>query len=211
MFDEIVRVRFERVSGPAAQGLARLGVSPTAMTFAAFIVALAAAAVVALGWPRTGFALWILSRIGDGLDGVLARVSNRKSAFGGYLDITLDMTAYSAMVLGFAVLYPSHGIVWAAILAGYVIAITTTLALASAAERGGHALSTTNRTFQFTSGLAEAGETSFVYGVWAFLPGLVAPLAWLWCGILVATGIQRSWLAWRSLSGAPPRDGEGRQ
>lgn len=203
MFDELVRVRFERVSAPAARGLARLGVSPTGMTAAAFVVSLAAAAVVGAGWPRLGFALWVLSRVGDGLDGVLARVSNRKTPFGGYLDITLDMTAYSAMVLGFAVLHPAHGLLWAAVLAGYVIAITTTLALASAAERAGRPVSATNRTFQFTSGLAEAGETSFVYGAWVFLPGWVGPLGWLWVGILVMTGVQRSWLAWRTLHEGP--------
>ncbi len=32
-----------------------------------------AAALVAAGWPRAGVALWLVSRIGDGLDGAIAR------------------------------------------------------------------------------------------------------------------------------------------
>ncbi len=204
MFDEAFRRRFERAATPAARSLARRGLTPNAVTAAAFAVSLGAAGLIALGAPRLGFAVWLLSRVGDGLDGVIARVSGRGSSFGGYLDITLDMTAYSAMVLGFAALYPSYGMAWAAVLTGYVLAITSTLALASAAEREQRLMSATNRGYQFTRGLAEAGETTCVYGFWAFVPSWIGPVAWVWCVLLLATGVMRSRLAWRHLQRQPP-------
>jgi len=199
VFDEAFRTRFERAAAPAARSLARRGLTPNAVTASAFVISLCAAGLVAMGAPRLGFAVWLLSRVGDGLDGVIARVSGRGSPFGGYLDITLDMAGYSAMVLGFAVLYPAHGLAWATVVTGYVIAITSTLALASAAERQQRLVSGTNRGYQFTRGLAEAGETTVVYGLWAFVPAWIGPVAWIWCVLLLATGVMRSRLAWRDL------------
>jgi phosphatidylglycerophosphate synthase len=204
MFDDNVRPHFDRVARPAARALARLGIGPAAVTWAGFTIALAGAALVASGRPFAGLGLWLASRVADGLDGVLARASGRQSPLGGYLDITLDMAAYSAMVLGFATAHPQHGLLWPAVLAGYVLAITTTLALAAAAERNDRTLAVGNRGVQFTRGLAEAGETSAVYVLWTVFPAAIGPVGWCWCALLAATAIQRSWLAWRHLPG-PPR------
>lgn len=85
------------------------------------------------------------------------------------------------------------------IIMGYVLAITTTLALAAAAERLKRGASTTDRTFQFTPSLAEAGETTIVYVLWYLFPAYVALVAWTWCGVLIASALQRSVVAWRWL------------
>ena len=143
--------------------------------------------------------MWLASRLGDGLDGILARETGSSTAFGGYLDITLDMTAYSAMLLGFAVAHPERGVVWSVILAGYALAITTTLALSNAAVAAGRRVSDTNRTFQFTAGMAEAGETTVMYVLWVVFPGELGWLAWVWVAMILATVLQRSWLACRVL------------
>jgi phosphatidylglycerophosphate synthase len=199
MFDERVRSVLPRAVTPIAGALARAGVSPNAVSAAAFLVALAAAWLVAAGHPRAGVVVWLVSRLCDGLDGVVARMTKRSTPFGGYLDITLDMAAYSAMVLAFSSRHPEHVLLWEVVLAGYVLAITTTLAFSAAAERAQQALAPGNRTFQFTRGLAEAGETTLVYALWVLFPSYVAPLGWAWCGLLFATAVQRSWLAWRHL------------
>ncbi|MEO8682404.1 MAG: CDP-alcohol phosphatidyltransferase family protein [Vicinamibacterales bacterium] len=200
MFDEYVRTHVEPLLSPIARGLGRLGLTPTAITVGTFAIAAGGAAAIAGGYPSAGLALWLVSRVGDGLDGILARASNRVTAFGGYLDISLDMTAYSAMVVAFATLYPEPRLVWLGILTGYVLSITTTLALAAAADRAGRTISATNRTFQFTRGLAEGGETTLVYVAWVVFPAAVEPVAWAWCAVLFAAAIQRSMLAWGSLN-----------
>jgi phosphatidylglycerophosphate synthase len=199
MFDERVRAALPRTLGPVARALAGFGVSPHLITWVAFIGGAGAASLVAVGWPLSGLTLWLFSRLGDALDGLVAREAGRASAAGGYLDITLDMAAYSLMVLGFAVAHPGLGLVFGAILTGYTLAITTTLALSNAATAAGREVSRTDRTFQFTTGLAEAGETSFMYTLWVLFPGWLPVLAWIWVALLLITVVQRSRLAWRVL------------
>ncbi len=199
MFDERVRQLLPRVVRPVARLLARAGVTPNAVSVMACGASLVAAVLVATGFPWVGMAVWLASRLGDGLDGILARETGSSSAFGGYLDITLDMTAYSAMLLGFAVAHPERGVVWSVILAGYALAITTTLALSNAAVAAGRRVSDTNRTFQFTAGMAEAGETTVMYVLWVVFPGELGWLAWVWVAMILAAVLQRSWLACRVL------------
>ena len=199
--------RFARATAPAARVLASRGLTPLHVTWGGFALALGAALAVASGHAWPGLALWLASRVADGLDGVMARELGNQSAFGGYLDITLDMAAYSAMAMGFAVAHPEPGLMWNAILAGYVLAITTALALAAAAERAQHTVAPGNRTYQFTRGLAEAGETSVVYVLWTLFPAALVPVGWVWVALLLATAMQRTWLAWQHLpsAGAPGR------
>jgi len=199
MFDERVRAILPHVVTPVIRLLAQTGVTPNALSAMAFVTALVAATCVAAGFPVVGIGVWLVSRVGDGLDGILARETGRSAPFGGYLDITLDMAAYSAMVVGFALLHPDLGVVWAMVLAGYVLAITTTLALSNAVAATGRRVSETNRTFQFTTGMAEAGETTVMYVLWVAFPGWVRALAWVWVAMLLVTVIQRSYLAYRVL------------
>jgi phosphatidylglycerophosphate synthase len=199
MFDEPFRARFSRLARPCVRLLARRGVAANHVTVVAFILGMSAAALIAVGRTDIGLAVWLTSRIGDGLDGPLARETGGSTAFGGYLDITLDMSAYAAMVIGFAVLHPDLTAAWAAVLAGYVLVITTTLALSDAAGVLGRQVSGTNRTFQFTPGFTEAGETNVMYILWVVWPEHVWWLVWVWVAALAATGVQRTLLAWRVL------------
>jgi len=199
MFDEPFRTRFAGWVQPLAPLLARLCVTANHVTVLSLLLALVAAGLIADGRSLAGLAVWILSRIGDGLDGVLAREAAQTSAFGGYLDITLDMAGYTAMVVGFALAHPALGFAWLAVLAGYILVITTTLALSDAARRSGREVSLTNRTFQFTPALTEAGETSVMYGLWVVFPQQLPWLVWAWVAALAITTVQRTVLAWRLL------------
>lgn len=199
MFDEPFRRRFSAWAQPVAAHVARLGVSPNQVTVAAFILTLIAAAMIARGQPLAGLAVWLLSRVGDGLDGVLARRLGRTSPFGGYLDITLDMAGYAAIVIGFAVAHPALWLSWIVVVALYVVVITTTLALSDAGRQSGREVSATDRTFQFTPALTEAGETSVMYALWALFPAHLWWLVWVWSAALAITVAQRTHLAWRFL------------
>ncbi len=199
MFDEAVRSRFARAAAPLARRCVATGLTPGVITGAGLVAGLLAAVAVAGGAPLVALLLWTLNRIADGLDGVVARHAGTASPLGGFWDISLDMTAYSAMVIGFAIAHPEHGVLWPLVLMGYVLAITTTLALSAAAEQLSHTVAAGNRTFQFTRSLAESGETTVVYILWLLWPSLIAPVGWAWCAILAASAVQRGWLAHRAL------------
>lgn len=199
MFDAPVRRVVARVLAAPARALARAGVSPNAATIAAALLGMAAALLIASNRSLSGIGVWLVSRVLDGMDGVLGRATGRTSSFGGYLDITLDMLAYCAMVLGFAVIHPEGGAVWAAILVGYVLVTTTTLALSSVLEKEQARVADNDRSLQFTPGFAEAGETTAVYVLMVLLPALTTAIGWAWVAVCAATVVQRTLLARRLL------------
>lgn len=179
--------------------LHRAGITANQVTVVAALLGLTAAALVAVQVTWVGIALWLASRLLDGYDGMLARLAGGGSLFGGYLDITLDMLAYAAMAVAFAVAMPADGVLWTLVLLGYVIAITTTLALSSLAEKADRQLGG-DRSIQFTRALAEGGETTIVYVVIALAPSISRYVLVVWIALLAITAIQRTALARRLLS-----------
>lgn len=198
MLDEPFRKWMSRTAAAPARVLWRLGATPNQVTVGALIVGLGASVVIGFGAFRVGLALWLASRVLDGYDGILARLSGQESLLGGFLDITCDMLAYSAMAVGFAVAMPQDRVVWLLVLVGYIMAITTTLALSSLLERADRQLGG-NRSLQFTPALAEGGETTIAYSMVALWPGASRPLLVVWILLLVATLAQRTRLAARLL------------
>lgn len=198
MIDEPFRQWLGRSAIAPTRLLMRLGITPNQVTVGALALGLVAAGLVASGQPRTGVLLWLVSRLLDGLDGLLARLSARTSLMGGYLDISCDMLAYCAMAIAFATAMPADSLWWLVVLAGYTMAITTTLALSSLLERARRPLAG-DRSLHFTAALAEGGETSGVYVLIAFWPSASRVVLTGWIVLLAITAIQRSRLAWRLL------------
>jgi CDP-diacylglycerol--glycerol-3-phosphate 3-phosphatidyltransferase len=106
------RDRVRGIARPIALAMGRIGLTPNGLTLIGF-VGTCIAAVVAAGqlWLAAGI-LVIAFGIFDMFDGALARATNRTSAFGAFLDSTLDRTgeslvltgvAYACATLGFAV------------------------------------------------------------------------------------------------------------
>jgi len=199
MIDEAARARFAQAAAPVARMLGRAGVTPALVSWFGLGLAVLAMAAVAYDRRTLAVAVWIASRLADGLDGLVARETGRRSPFGGYLDITLDMAAYSGVVLAFGVRTPEHWAVCAGVLAAYVLNITTTLALAAGAAEANRTVAAGNRSVQFTRGLAEAGETHLVYAIWLLFPASLPVVGWIWCGVVLATVVQRTWRASRVL------------
>lgn len=199
MIDEPFRQWLARRWSAPAVALHRAGITANQVTVVAAVLGLTAAALVAVQLPAFGIALWLVSRLLDGYDGMLARLAASASLYGGYLDITLDMLAYSAMAIAFAIAMPADSVMWMVVLLGYVLAITTTLALSSLAERADRKLGG-NRSIQFTRALAEGGETTAVYVVIALAPSVSRYVLVVWIALLAITAIQRTALARRLLS-----------
>lgn len=179
----------------------RLGLSPNDVSLIAFALACAAAAAVAAGLDVVAVALWWLGRLADGTDGVHARATGRATRFGAYLDIVLDMAAYSAMVLGFAVAHPDLMPAWLAMLFLYVLCITSALAL-GAEEADAGTPPRDERGLRLGAGLAEGGETGLAYTAMLLgPPDWLATMAVVWIVILATTVVARSVLAARTLHG----------
>ena len=199
MIDTEVRAALAPTLDRAAAWLARLGVRPMTMTLIGLVLAVAAA--VAAGLARWGWALalWLLSRLPDGLDGPVARASGGGTSLGGWADITADLTAYGAFVAGCAIGNPDARLACLVLLVTYYVNGGSLLALSAAAHERGVDTGD-GRTFHFTRGLAEGTETIVVHALMVLVPAWMPVLAWGFAAAVVVTIGQRIRLAVRLLT-----------
>jgi phosphatidylglycerophosphate synthase len=198
MIDNAFRAILPRFARPVLTLYGHLGWTPNHVTVLAFVIALVASAAVAFHFWWLAFVLWWLSRLADGTDGFYARESGQASDFGAYFDMLLDMAAYGAMVLGFAVAAPEFQAQWMAMLFLYILCITSALSLGMQEAKRAIA-PRDNRGLRLGAGLAEGGETGIAYSIFLLLPARLEVSTTIWVGILIITVIARSFLAFRTL------------
>ena len=198
MLDGWARKRIDPAIEHLARLVARTGVSANAVTIAAFAVGALAGAAIGMQFFLVGLLLIGISRLGDGLDGAVARIRG-KTDYGGYLDIVLDFFFYGAIPLGFALADPAANAVAAAILVfSFYVNGASFLAFAILAER--RRLSTTARgekSIFFTTGLAEATETFAMFAAACLFPDWFPVLAYVFAAICFYTALSRIVLAGR--------------
>jgi CDP-diacylglycerol--glycerol-3-phosphate 3-phosphatidyltransferase len=81
------------------------GVTPNVLTFVGFVINLVAAYLFAYGYFRWAACVIIFAGLFDMLDGRVARVSNRVTPFGGFLDSVLDRYSDLSLLIGLLVFY----------------------------------------------------------------------------------------------------------
>ncbi len=219
MLDPVARRLLTRPLDRTAAWIDRSWVSPDRVTVAGLVLGLGSAAAAALTlWP-VALVLWLASRLADGLDGPLARRRARHRAgsptggpaagpadgpaeAGGFLDIVCDFTVYGATVVGVAIgVGVDTGVAawpFLAVLGVYYVNGTAFLAFSSLAERSGRRLDD-GRSLSFIGGLAEGTETVVVHALWMLLPGIAAPVAWVWAVVVGLGAAQRVWTGYRLL------------
>jgi phosphatidylglycerophosphate synthase len=175
-----------------------LGLSPNGVSALGCLVGLCAAACVAQEWRITAIAVWWLGRLLDGTDGIYARHIGRATPFGAYLDICVDMLAYGAMIVGFAMAHPELQMRWLVIALLYILCITSALALGT--QEAALALEPRDeRGLRLGAGLAEGGETGIAYTLFLLFPEQLGWLTALWIAVLTTTVAARTVLARRIL------------
>lgn len=110
MLNRYARAGLTRILTPVARLLARLGVSPDAVTVTgSLLVVLAALVLYPLGqlfWGSLAVAAFVFA---DSLDGILARTTGRTSVWGAFLDSTLDRLGDAAVFGGLMIWYFTGG------------------------------------------------------------------------------------------------------
>ena len=89
-----------RLSRPLARALSHTPATPNQVSFASLAVAALAFFSFVSGYNVLGGVLAQASSIVDGIDGDLARITGKTSAFGGFLDAILDRYADGLIILG---------------------------------------------------------------------------------------------------------------
>ncbi len=189
MFDAAIRPRLAPATDAIAQRLARTGVSADAITAFAFATGVAACVSAAFAvWPAA-LALWLASRVLDGLDGAVARLGTPTER-GGFLDLVGDFAVYAGFVVAVAISVPDARLACTVLLAAYYVSGTAFLAFSSLAERRRLAVGD-ERSLRFVGGLAEGFETIVVYVAICLAPGHAAQIAWAFAVLVAITAVQR--------------------
>ena len=198
MLDGMLKRRIDPLLVRMAAGLRHTGLSANAVTTLGLCLGLAAALAIALEsfWP--GLALILVSRLCDGLDGALARL-RRPTDLGGYLDIVFDYIFYGAIPLGFAFADPAANALPAAVLlmSFYANGASFLGFAIIAAKRGLTTEARGQKSLYFTTGLAEASETLFVFALACLSPAWFPWLAYGFAALCVVTTASRIALAIR--------------
>ena len=183
-----------------ARGLARLGLSADQASWIGFGIGVAGALCIARQQFIAGLVLLLASRVFDGLDGALARLTQPTDR-GAFLDITLDFLFYASIPLAFALADPAANALAAAVLlAAFVGTGSTFLAYAAlAAQRGQKSVAYPTKGLYYLGGLTEATETIACFALMCLWPGHFAALAFGFAGLCVLTIATRLWAGWRGL------------
>ena len=187
-----------------ARGLVRAGVGADAVTWAGFALGMAAAVCIAQGAFTAGLVLMLASRLLDGLDGAVARLTQPTDR-GAFLDITLDFLFYASIPLAFAWADPARNALAAAtLLAAFVGTGSTFLAFAVLAERRGlTSAAYPLKGFYYLGGLTEATETLLFFAAMCLWPAMFPVVAGVFAGLCGLTVMFRLWWGWRTLATAP--------
>ena len=194
MIDKYLRPVKEKLLFPFAKRIGKL-LSPNQITVIAFLFGLMCIALIILKHPLVALSFWLINRIIDGLDGTVARISNKQTDWGGYIDIMLDFVIYAAIPICFTVSYGKGPLVYTALvvmLAVFYINSASWMYLSALlVKRDFH-----NKTGQLTSitmpaGLIEGTETIILYTIMFFYPGPLAFEFFLISGLTLIGIFQR--------------------
>ena len=184
------------VLDPVVRLALRLQLTPNTVTVLGLLLTLLAATLIASGSLLVGAAILTVGSLLDAVDGALARARGGGTAFGGFLDSTLDRAGEAILYMGVAGYYlrtaPDPTL---PVLAAFVAlsgSFMVSYSRARAEGVGFHAsvglAPRTERLVLIIAGIALAG-----LGLGAALIGAITIIA----ALTVATLIQRIWHVWR--------------
>ena len=109
MLTQFLRRQTSGILEPIARTIRVTNISPNVLTVIGFLLTVCVAGVLAAGYLQVGGILMVAAAIFDAIDGTLARVTNRTSRFGAFLDSTLDRYSEAVTFFGLLIYYNGQG------------------------------------------------------------------------------------------------------
>lgn len=192
------------VLAPVVRLAIALHLTPNTITVIGLIITVVASVLVGSGWLLLGAAILTGGSLLDAVDGALARATGGGTAFGSFLDSTLDRAGEAILYIGIGawLLTSQPEPLWPMLIAMIALAGSFVVSYAHARAEGIGLTANiglaprTERLVIVIAGIALAGI--------GFTPGLIAALTVV-AALSVATAVQRIWHVWR-LSGTGTTD-----
>lgn len=192
MLDSLIRPHIDAPLDKIAAHAARAGISANRMT--AIGAACGAICCLMLAQQEYVVALFfmLLSRLADGLDGAIARQTNRMTDAGGFLDIVTDFVFYAGFVFFFALGRPENALPAAFLLFSFMATGSAFLAYAiPAAKREINHEKNGKKSFFHMQGLAEGTETIIAFILICLMPDRFTAIAVIYGFMCLATAAGR--------------------
>ena len=192
MLDATLRKLIDPPLNAVGESLARRGVSANLVTIIGLALGLIAAGFVTVDAHALALVFILLSRIADGLDGAIARAS-QKTDFGGYLDITCDFLFYGAIPMAFVIADPAvNGAAGAILLTSFYFNGASFLGYAILAEKRGLETAAQGvKSLYYSNGLLEGTETIGFFVLLCLFPASFPLLALIFGALCFLTGALR--------------------
>lgn len=192
MLDATARKLIDPSLNAVGKMLASRGMTADGVTLVGLAVGLLAAFLIVLGWTGVALIPLLASRIADGLDGAVARAT-QKTDFGGYLDIACDFLFYGAIPFAFVVMDPTaNAVAGAWLLTSFYFNGTSFLGYAILAEkRGIETDAQGSKSLYYSNGLLEGTETIIFFVLLCLFPSYFAIFAWIFGTLCFATATLR--------------------
>lgn len=169
--------------------LALRGVKADVVTLIGLGFGLITAGLILIGWTGLALIPLLASRIADGLDGAIAR-ADKRTDFGGYLDIAADFLFYGLVPLAFVLADPAgNGAAGAFLLAAFYFNGTSFLGFAILAEKRGMTTAAQGvKSLYFSNGLLEGTETIAFFILLCLFPAQFSVMAWVFGALCFLSG-----------------------
>lgn len=184
------------ILAPIVRLAVSLRLTPNTITVIGLLITIAASALVAAGWLIVGAAVLTVGSLLDAVDGALARAQGGGTAFGSFLDSTLDRASEAILYVGIAAWFLTafdHPMlpvlaVLGALAGSFMVSYARARAEGIGLSASVGLAPRTERLVLVIAGIALAGL--------GFPPVLIGVLV-LIAALTVATVIQRIWHVWR--------------
>ena len=202
MFDRIALKITKPLVDAIAKQFAASGITANQVTLASFALGMTSAALIAFGHTMLALIPLILGRMGDGIDGAVARQTTQTDR-GAFMDIALDFVFYASVPLAFAVLdQQGNALAAAVLLAAFIGTGTSFLAYAIlAAKRGETSTDFPSKSFYYLGGLTEGTETIALFIAMCLFPSHFVVLAYIYSVLCCLTTVTRIYAGWMKFGG----------
>ncbi|WP_105901910.1 CDP-alcohol phosphatidyltransferase family protein [Vibrio gangliei] len=177
------------------------GISANQVTIASFAIGLLAIPALWQHYYLLALVFIVFNRIGDGLDGAIARQTQTTDA-GGFLDICLDFLFYALIPLGFLLAEPEQNGLYAALLiVSFVGTGSSFLAFASVAAK--HKIDNPiyqHKSLYYMAGITEGTETIGFFIAFCLWPNAFPTLATVFAILCFMTTANRIWAGYHTIS-----------
>lgn len=191
MLDTRARKAVDPLFERFARLLLKLQFTPNVVTLLAFLFGLGAGVLLYFQLPIPAVLVLWFSGLFDAVDGTMARLSGKSSLFGAVLDVTGDRVVELSFVWALALRHPDCLLPLLGLVSCILLSMTVFLTTGMLAQNH------SSKSFYYPAGLMERTEGFLLFSLMALVQAYLAPITWVFAGLILFTAIQRLLIAKR--------------